>query len=463
MGAETDKLVSRRATFPAYTAKLLLLLKGKVDWKNQSFSSLREMDLDRNLLLEFAEKGFIQFNNCVLLGGYRQAYEATARRHAGIYGEAYYSKERSDPQCDSFVWNNWPLSHELFEAMESGTRDIPIDISDVFPPKLKLKNIWLSPLPHEYVRFDLEIDSEKVTKFLNQYSAAYIAGLVDDDDEHFSYAKQKADIFSFLATKQKEGMGMSNLWLAPPSIWPKEAIFKVRFLETLLAMESEGFIVIKDIVDAAKNLSPESMTTDDHWDLPLRIRVAVTEGGLNNTYTSHNQEKTKPPGTRSAPGLVISHEAKLEAIGRILEERKRDEKIAERITPLVAKILGVTETGKTSVAKEQPHCIVTGRFGYFKYRKQGENIKIGLATSRHFRLLRCLTDPFGPAKTIDAVFEAIRLEKDRDDSRLTTTYQAKTRKVELIKNTIKEIQKGRKLSRIKFHVEPDKIWIELLP
>ena len=93
----------------------------------------------------------------------------------------------------------------------------------------------------------------------------------------------------------------------------------------------------------------------------------------------------------------------------------------------------------------KPYCIVENGWGYLKFGKFGKKKKIGKPKSRPFHLLQCLLEPLETARTVDSVFEAIRLSKDKDDSRLSGWNTSQTRKIEIIKNTIKELQKGNKL------------------
>jgi len=94
---------------------------------------------------------------------------------------------------------------------------------------------------------------------------------------------------------------------------------------------------------------------------------------------------------------------------------------------------------------EKPYCVVEKGWGYLKFGKFGKKKRIGKPKSRPFRLLQCLLEPLGTARMVDAVFEAIRLPKDKDDFRLSGWNTERTRKIEIIKNTIKELQKGNKL------------------
>ena len=98
-----------------------------------------------------------------------------------------------------------------------------------------------------------------------------------------------------------------------------------------------------------------------------------------------------------------------------------------------------------------PFCIEEGGVGYLKFGKYGKKKKIGRVNSRHFRLLNTLLSPIGVFRTVDSIFEEIKIPKDTNDSLLSDWNNEKTRKIQLIKYTIKELQKNNKLEgRIEF-------------
>lgn len=118
-------------------------------------------------------------------------------------------------------------------------------------------------------------------------------------------------------------------------------------------------------------------------------------------------------------------------------------------------------------SNNRPFCIVEDGWGYLKFGKYSEKIEIGSPESRHFRLLQCLLEPLGSAKTIEAVFDSIRLLKDKDDSDLSgyDPYRRKNRQIALIQSTIKELQKGNKLQnklKFKFDDTKTKLWLEYI-
>lgn len=114
----------------------------------------------------------------------------------------------------------------------------------------------------------------------------------------------------------------------------------------------------------------------------------------------------------------------------------------------------------------KPYTLTERGKGYFKFHKQGEKILIGSIRSRHFKLLQTLCEPcFGVQKNIDTVFEAIRLPKDKNDSRLVDyNPQRHTRMLELIEFAKKELQKNERLhGKIRYRADAQKrtFWLEL--
>ena len=123
-----------------------------------------------------------------------------------------------------------------------------------------------------------------------------------------------------------------------------------------------------------------------------------------------------------------------------------------------------SEGGTTS--KPQISLITEKGVGYLKFYKHGPRIEIGSAKTRKFRLLNALIEPLGTAKTIETVFEAIELPKDKTDGRLTDSYLSQERKIELIDYTMKELQKIEGLTgKIKLGYSNNRrnVWLILEP
>lgn len=102
---------------------------------------------------------------------------------------------------------------------------------------------------------------------------------------------------------------------------------------------------------------------------------------------------------------------------------------------------------ETSRSNEIPSTFVENGMGYLQFGKLGEKIKVGGQNTRHFRLLQFLLSPMGTEKTVESVYAAISREKDEQDSVLNgfDEHRKKARRVAIIKNAIKELQKGNKL------------------
>ena len=111
----------------------------------------------------------------------------------------------------------------------------------------------------------------------------------------------------------------------------------------------------------------------------------------------------------------------------------------------------------------RPFWKIEGDSGFLKFGKKGEKIKIGKKDSRHFRLLKFLLEDFGLAKPINDAFEYIKTNKDKEDSDINDPYLKPAKQIQIIRNTIKELQKkGRLGGRLKIKIGKMKktIWIK---
>lgn len=110
-----------------------------------------------------------------------------------------------------------------------------------------------------------------------------------------------------------------------------------------------------------------------------------------------------------------------------------------------------------SLLGSTPYTVTKDGWGYLKFGEHGKKKKIGKASSRHFKLLQTMLSPVGVSKTVESVFEAIRLPKDKNDTHLSDWNTSATRKMKLIRYAIKELQKGNKLEgKIKFEFNDTK-------
>jgi len=114
---------------------------------------------------------------------------------------------------------------------------------------------------------------------------------------------------------------------------------------------------------------------------------------------------------------------------------------------------------------ERPYCEIRDGFGYLRFNKFGEKIKISRSDSIPYRLLQSLVEPLETAKSISTVYEAIR-EKVQAKSKIGS-YTPNPDKRSMLKvieiSGIKELQKKNKLRgklHFKFNDTKTMIWLE---
>jgi len=112
-----------------------------------------------------------------------------------------------------------------------------------------------------------------------------------------------------------------------------------------------------------------------------------------------------------------------------------------------------------------PNCSEEKGIGYLNFGTK-KQIKIGVATNQPFKVLRCLIYPFGTAKTVEMVYEAIRENPTRiRKTGIYTTELDRAAKIHAVQFAIKDLQKGKKLKnlKIKWDKTKSKLWLAYLP
>jgi hypothetical protein len=104
-------------------------------------------------------------------------------------------------------------------------------------------------------------------------------------------------------------------------------------------------------------------------------------------------------------------------------------------------IVNKPKISEPNQANFSPMVMTEKGVGYFKFYKQGKKIKVGRTDSRTYKLLDCFLIAPEAAQTIDTVFKKISTKKDGSDTSLTNEYLELQRKITIIKNTLKELQK----------------------
>jgi len=153
----------------------------------------------------------------------------------------------------------------------------------------------------------------------------------------------------------------------------------------------------------------------------------------------------------SGEGFYILKELVDKKFYQILINEKKEE-IKNKKSPMQSEIIDDGTKNK----RLRCHISIEKDIGYLRLKKQGPKIRIGECNSRHFRLFQFLSSPFDTARTIDSVFDAIKLSKDKNDQMLSSynVHQSINRKIDLIKYAIKEFQKIKELQgKFKFELD----------
>jgi len=147
-------------------------------------------------------------------------------------------------------------------------------------------------------------------------------------------------------------------------------------------------------------------------------------------------------------------------------DREKLEHFRDKLNRDLSDKIHTEDSSVTQLKYIRPYCLVEGIWGYLKFGKFGNKIKIGGANSQPFKLLKCLTEPFGVAKSVEVIFEALRENmKHKSKSGVYTGGTDKSQKVKIIEYAVKELQKGNKMrGKLVFRWDDlkIKIWLEYL-
>lgn len=226
-----------------------------------------------------------------------------------------------------------------------------------------------------------EKSAQNIRRAINNYLKKFVAGsLMPMDHDYFKFEKQKEYFLELIQKKIDAGM--------PEKFRLEDGEIETgyRLFETILVLEQEKYLAVKNI---------------------------------------YNHQNPKDPEYYS---IVIS-------------VNKRKFRV-----PVENKLLA------------NPFCIEENGIGYLKYSKTGKKVKISRITSQPYRLLKCLIEPFGIAKSVNTVFESLPRAKDVGDDYLKTS-----KRIEKILFTIKELQKIPEF-RDELKIQIDKtrklVWLE---
>jgi hypothetical protein len=201
-----------------------------------------------------------------------------------------------------------------------------------------------------------------------------------------------------------------------------------------------------------KQFIGDNLSQDDSNYLRFENQQQKTLEMLSDYRTKYGNDfvlKYEPSGSEFSPEhdiyLFIHSIIALEKLGKIKVEKGwfYDDVAPDKQTNTYKIKLSITgpEAKEAKHKKLDPVLKVEDGIGYFKFYKEGQKIEIGKTDTRKYRLLLCLLDTLGSARTIDSVFETIKISRDKSDARLNDSYLSSNKKLEVIQFTMKELQK----------------------
>ena len=116
---------------------------------------------------------------------------------------------------------------------------------------------------------------------------------------------------------------------------------------------------------------------------------------------------------------------------------------------------------KTQSTYMQPFCIEESGAGYLKLYRTGKKIKIGRSASLPYRMLHRLTDPFGVARSIDAVFEFLYKTREVGDRYLEKSERIN--KIVYVKKELQKIPEFRDNLEVSIDTIGKKVWLQKKP
>ncbi len=198
-------------------------------------------------------------------------------------GEIYDPKKRADWKT-YYADEYCDLGKELFEKLETEKKShVKID-DKTFGASKPFQLVE----PISYFKFQLVIDKAKLQVFLDNYLDLFARNQFSGGDK-FSYAKQAIEIFTSIQKLVDAGYPRESLSIDIAQICPKnkvdirptdgQKIPSIRlydFVETVLAMEKEGFFTVLDIKYQAE-LNRQFASSELLWTDPIKIKVALTK------------------------------------------------------------------------------------------------------------------------------------------------------------------------------------------
>ncbi len=251
-----------------YDAKKILLKQTELNGKTFTLSSLEEdFDLSTKGFLGLVKDGAISIENCILPATYIHEYNQQFKKGLDKTG-SYHKAENSLKRIDCGL--GMKTYQELLDKGEAA-----VNILDY------AKYIDDPPSPLEHIKFKIQI-TPKLQDFLNKKLDLFIRDELDLSivaiQQFYDYKTQKRQFSTAIQRQINAGFSPKNLKVNFTEVWSKEVVIMTNFIETALAMEREGLIGIKDIIedDVYKPLMPShELKSLLAWEHPTTIHLSV--------------------------------------------------------------------------------------------------------------------------------------------------------------------------------------------
>ncbi|NTW29728.1 MAG: hypothetical protein HGA33_00425 [Candidatus Moranbacteria bacterium] len=171
--------------------------------------------------------------------------------------------------------------------------------------------------------------------------------------------------------------------------------------------------------------------------------------------------KRLSPSLRIFEGILLLEKEKCLKIIRIYNAVGTDDKAVYRIA-VKSNMKRIREALFTESmnGNSSPRCITKEKRGYLVIPETNEELYISRASSRPYRLLATLSNPFGVAKKIDTVYTEISKgrKKEPPDTYLETGKMIQS--IEYAKKELQKIKGFSKIVRIRIDKDRKNVWLE---
>lgn len=249
----------------------------------------------------FANKT-ISFKNEELSAGYITAYrekrrkferQMEANRISSLVSGSVFEYNKTQSWKDYCNDEYCELGKELFNKL-SKAKKIKLKINE------QIINTGSEVKPIFYFNFNLIIGKSKLKQYLDSYLDDFISNKFNSGDK-YAYTKQVEDIATAIQKLVSAGYSKEALLIDRAQIFPRDkkdvrptdglqrtSIFLYDFVDTVMALEREGFLEIKDI-KYQEEMDKPIIHTGLIWEDPVKIKIA-----LNDNYYVLTLRHTQP-------------------------------------------------------------------------------------------------------------------------------------------------------------------------